>query len=102
MTTAPPIPEGIIWIESELEVILTGSITEVVIPHIGWDGDGRLVADVGAGTDIVSVGVDLMKTSYKSPDMLPGIMSMCETNAIHISVINCETTITVVRPECIW
>ena len=75
-TTTLPIPEGIIGIEYELGIIFTGSITEVVTPHIGWDGDGRLVADVGAGTDIVSVGVDLMKTSYKSPDMLPGIMSI--------------------------
>ena len=64
---------------------MTGSITEVVTPHIGWDGDGHWVVDVGAGTDILTMGCDdLMKSSCKSPDMLPGITSMCEANAIHI------------------
>ena len=28
-----------------------GSVTEVVIPHKGWDGDGHCVVDVGTGTD---------------------------------------------------
>ena len=46
--------------------------------------------------------VYLMKSSCKSPDMLPGIASVCEANAIHICVLNCETTIIVVSPERIW
>ena len=62
-------------------MIFTTSITEVVTPHIGWDGDGHRVVDVGAGTDIMTIsGDDLMKSSCKSPDMLPGIASVCETN----------------------
>ena len=85
-----------------LESIFTGSITEVVTPHIGWDGNGSWVVDVGTGTDTITIGCDdLMNSSYESPDMLPGITSVCEANAIHIVVINCETTIIVVRPECI-
>ena len=101
--TALPIQEGIIGVELELVTIYTGSITEVVTPHIGWDGDGHWVVDVGAGTDILTIrGDDLMKSSCKSPDMLPGIASVCEANAIHISVINCEITIIVVRTKRIW
>ena len=38
-TTTLTIPEGIIGIEYDLPVIFTASITEVVTPHIGWDGD---------------------------------------------------------------
>ena len=101
-TTALPIPEGVIGIEYVLEVIFTGSITEVVTPHIGWEGDGHRVVDVGAGTDSIGMsGEDLVNSNYKSPDMLPGIVSVCEANAIHIIVINCETTINVIRMESI-
>ena len=102
-TTALPIPEGIIWVESELKSTLTGSITEVVTPHIGWDGDGQVAVDVGARTETIGVASDdLVKSSCKSPDMLPRITSMCEANAIHIVVINCDTTIMVVTHKCIW
>jgi len=53
-------------VESVLESSFTGSITEVVTPHIGWDGDGLWVVDVGAGTDILTIaGEDLMKSSCK-------------------------------------
>ena len=86
-------------------MIFTASITEVVTPNIGWDGDGHRIVDVGAGTErrsVIGVVEDFMKSSCKSPDMFPGITSMCEDNAIHISVINCETTIIVVRTECIY
>ena len=61
-TTALPIPEGIIGIESKLESIFTGSITEVVTPHIGWDGDGHQVVGVGAGTESFRVVGDSLKT----------------------------------------
>ena len=91
------------WVESEPVTIFTGSITEVVTPHIGWDGDGQRDVDVGAGTDKLTMGCEaFLKSSCKSPDTLPGIMSACEANAIHIVVINCATTIIAIRPECIW
>ena len=101
MTTALTIPERIIGIEYVLDMTFTGSVTEVVTPHIGWDGDGHCVVDVGAGTDIIPMGRNLMKSSYKSPDVFPWITSMCEANTIDIVVINCETMINVVRPESI-
>ena len=83
-TTPLPIPEGIIGIEYELPVIFTACITEVVTPHIGRDGDVHWVVDVGAGTDILTIGCDdLMKSSCKCPDMFPGITSMCEANIHH-------------------
>ena len=57
---------------------------------------------VGAGTETEGVeGDNLMKSSCKSQDMLPGIASMCEANAIHISFINCEIHIEKGH-ECIW
>ena len=79
----------------------TGSVTEVVTPHIGWDGDGHCAVDVGAGTDITTM-VDLIKSSCKSPDVFPGITSMCEANTVHILVINCESTINMIGMEGIW
>ena len=86
-----------------LNITCTGSVTEVVTPHIGWDGDGPCVEDVGARTYMLTTtSDDLMKSSCKSPDVFPGITSMCEANTFHIVVINCEMTIIVVRPECIW
>ena len=44
------IPERIIGVKSQLIMTFNGSVTEVVTPHIGWDGDGHWVVDVGAGT----------------------------------------------------
>ena len=59
--------------------------------------------DVGAGTDSLRVdGGNLMKSSCKSPDVFPGIVSMCEANTIHVQVINCQVTIYTVGFECIW
>ena len=53
--------------ESRLELTFTGSVTEVVTPHIGWDGNGHWVVDVGAGTDMLTMGSDdLMKSSCPS------------------------------------
>ena len=103
MPTTCPIPERIIGIELVLKLTFTGSVTEVVIPHIGWDGNDHWVMDVGAGTDRLTVGSDdFMNSSYKSPDVCPGIISMCEANTINVSIINCETPINTIRPECIW
>ena len=101
-TTALPIPERIIGIEYPLVSTFTGSVTEVVTPHKGWDGDGHWAVDVGAGADIMTIGWNLIKSSYKSPYVFPGVMSMCEANTIHIGVIDCETTVAVIVPECIW
>ena len=84
-----------------LDSSFTGSVTEVVTPHIGWDGNGHCVVDAGAGTDYSSL-VDFISSTYKSPDVFPGITSMCEANTIHILVINCQTTITVIGNKCIW
>ena len=42
---------------------------------------------------------DFMKSSCKSPDVFPGITSMCEANTIHIVVINCETPIIVISDQ---
>ena len=77
-TTALPIPERIIGIESVLDTTFTGSVTEVVIPHIGWDGDGHWVVDVSAGTCTDTLSEKFMKSSCKSSDVFPGNMSMCE------------------------
>ena len=63
-------PAGVIRIEFELVVIFTGSITEVVTPHIGWDGDGQWVVDVGAGTDMPGEGAYFIKSYYKCPDII--------------------------------
>ena len=53
--------------ESRLELTFTGSVAEVVTPHIGWDGDGHWDVDVGAGTDMLTMGSDdLMKSSCLS------------------------------------
>ena len=94
LTTALTIPERIIGIESVLELTFTGGVAEVIIPHIGWDGDGGRVIDVGAGTESVTMdGGNLMNSSCKSPDVFPGIVSMCKANTIHIVAINCGTTI---------
>jgi len=40
LTPVLPIPEGISGIVCVLECTFTGSITEVTISHIGWDGNG--------------------------------------------------------------
>ena len=64
-TKAPPIPERIIWIKSVLEGAITGSVTKVVIPYIGWDAGGDSVIDVGAGTDIRTIGWDFSRAAAK-------------------------------------
>ena len=43
-----------------------------------------------------------MKCCCKGPYVFPGIMSMCEANTIYIIVINCEMTIFIIGPICIW
>ena len=59
----------------------TGSVTEIVTPHIGWDVNGHWIVDVGTGTNIARKGSsDLMKSSCKSPNVFPGITSMYEAN----------------------
>ena len=59
--------------------------------------------DVGAGTESLRVdGGNLMNSSCKSPDVFPGITSMCEANTIHVQVINCGTAIYVIGGECIY
>ena len=72
-----PIPEGIMWVEYMLASTFAGSITEVVIPHEGWDWERDWVVYVGAGTKVLGIDGDyLMKSSCKSPDVFPGITSM--------------------------
>ena len=62
--------------ESRLELTFTGSVTEVVTPHIGWDGNGQWFVDVGAGTDMLTMGSDdLMKSSCPS-EALKGLMPL--------------------------
>ena len=104
MTTALPIPERIVGLEYMLVSTFAGSITEVVISHIGWYWERDWVVYVGAGTKVLGIDCDyLMKCSCESPYVFPGITSMCEANTIYIIVINCEMAIIVnIGPKCIW
>ena len=98
-----PIPEGITWVEYMLASTFAGSITEVVIPHKGWDWERDWVVNVGAGTKVLGIDCDyLMKSSCKSPDLFPGITSMSEGNTTHIVVINSDMAIIIIGPKCIW
>ena len=103
LTTALPIPEEIIRVEPVLEVGFTGGVSEVVIPYVGWNGGGHWVVDVGAGTETMRMGDEILfHKGCKSPDVFPGIMSMCEVDPLEFLL--CVTCVWTCKAAChfVW